>query len=55
MKPRVFVLFLMAILVLSACGKKTISESITLSDQNGNDVTFPQEQPTVFFFMTTYT
>nr|WP_263326284.1 lipoprotein [Neobacillus sp. Marseille-Q6967] len=55
MKPRIIILFLISILVLSACGQKTLSEPITLLNQNGEEVTFPQEKPTVFFFITTYT
>ncbi|MHC0038037.1 hypothetical protein [Pseudoneobacillus sp. C159] len=55
MKPRILVLFLVAIFVLAACGQKTLSEPLTLLDQNGNEVSFPQEKPTVFFFITTYT
>jgi hypothetical protein len=55
MKPKVLVLFFIAILVVSACGQKTLSEPITLHNQDQKEVTFPLEKPTVFFFITTYT
>jgi hypothetical protein len=55
MKPRMIVLFLIAVLVLSACGQKTLSEPLTLLNQDQKEVTFPLEKPTVFFFTTTYT
>ena len=49
MKPRFIVLFLIAVLVLSACGQKTLSEPMTLLNQDQKEVTFPSEKPTVFF------
>ncbi|MEC1524223.1 hypothetical protein P9D43_19655 [Neobacillus niacini] len=55
MKPKLLVLFFIAVLVLSACGPKTLSEPITLHNQNQKEVTFPLDKPTVFFFITTYT
>lgn len=55
MKPKIIVLFLALLVVLSACGQKTLSEPITLLTQDQKEVTFPQEKPTVFFFITTYT
>jgi hypothetical protein len=55
MNPRIIILFLIAVLVLSACGQKTISEPITLLTQDQQEVTFPQDKPTIFFFITTYT
>ncbi|MEH7180497.1 lipoprotein [Neobacillus vireti] len=55
MKPRILVLFLLAVLVLSACGQKTLNEPLTLLNQDQKEVTFPSEKPTVFFFITTYT
>lgn len=42
-------------LVLTACGPKKLEESITLQDHENNEVTFPQEKPVLFFFITTYT
>lgn len=55
MKPKIIVLFLISLLTLSACGPKTLSEPITLLTQDQKEITFPQEKPTVFFFITTYT
>ncbi|MEH7013204.1 lipoprotein [Neobacillus niacini] len=55
MKPKVIVFFLISILVLAACGQKTLSEPITLHNQDQKEVTFPLEKPTVFFFITSYT
>jgi ABC-type Fe3+-hydroxamate transport system substrate-binding protein len=48
-----FILIIM-MLVLSACGSKGLEEPMTLSNQDGTKVTFPQEKPTVFFFITSY-
>ncbi|MDR7078329.1 hypothetical protein J2Y03_003379 [Neobacillus niacini] len=55
MKPRFIVLFLIAVLILPACGQKTLNEPMTLLNQDQKEVTFPSEKPTVFFFITTYT
>ena len=55
MKPRILIMFLFSILVLSACGQKSLSEPITLLNQDQQEVTFPLEKPTVFFFITSYT
>lgn len=55
MKPKLIIMFLFSILVLSACGQKTLSEPITLLNQDQQEVTFPLEKPTVFFFITSYT
>ncbi|MDQ0970946.1 hypothetical protein QFZ31_000824 [Neobacillus niacini] len=55
MKLKVLLLFFMAVLVVTACGQKTLSEPITLHNQDQKKVTFPLEKPTVFFFITTYT
>lgn len=55
MKSRIMVLFLIAIFVLSACGQKTLSEPITLLNNKMEEVTFPLEKPTVFFFLTSST
>jgi hypothetical protein len=55
MKYRVIVLFVLSILVLSACGQKTLNDPITLLTQDREEVTFPLEKPTVFFFITSYT
>ncbi|MCM3765581.1 lipoprotein [Neobacillus niacini] len=55
MKPKIWILFLASFLLLSACGQKTLSEPVTLLNQDLDEVTFPQEKPTVFFFITSYT
>jgi protein involved in sex pheromone biosynthesis len=55
MKLKIFLLVTAAMLVLAACGPKTIDESVTLLDHENNKVTFPQEKPVLLFFMTTYT
>lgn len=55
MKLKLLVFSFIAVLVLSACGQKTLSEPITLHNQDQKEVTFPLEKPTVFFFITTYT
>ncbi|MEH7253253.1 hypothetical protein V7111_14090 [Neobacillus niacini] len=55
MKSRIMVLSLIAIFVLSACGQKTLGEPITLLNNKQEEVTFPLEKPTVFFFLTSYT
>ena len=55
MKTRILVLFLISILVLTACGQKTLSEPITLFNNDKEEITFPLEKPTVFFFITSYT
>lgn len=43
------------ILLLSACGQKNPTDKLTLLDYENNEVTFPQEKPVLFFFITTYT
>ena len=55
MKLKIFLLVIVAMFILAACGPKSIDESITLLDHENNDVTFPQEKPVLFFFITTYT
>ncbi|HEY4549972.1 MAG TPA: hypothetical protein VIG98_06820 [Bacillus sp. (in: firmicutes)] len=55
MKLKIFLIVAAAMLVLAACGTKTIDESVTLLDNENNEVNFPQEKPVLFFFMTTYT
>ena len=55
MKLKIFLIVAAAMLVLAACGPKTIEESITLLDHENNEVSFPQEKPVLLFFMTTYT
>lgn len=55
MNRKYAVLLLLFTLLLSACGASKIEEPITLQDHAGNEVTFPQEKPVIFFFITTYT
>jgi uncharacterized lipoprotein YajG len=55
MKSKKLVFLLLSMLLLTACGQKTLSEPITLHNQNNKEITFPLEKPTVFFFITSYT
>lgn len=55
MKLKMFVLLLISVLVLSACGEKKLDESITLLNQNKEEITFPLEKPALLFFITSYT
>jgi predicted small lipoprotein YifL len=48
-------LILMAFLLLTACGQKGLQEPITLYNHEEKQVTFPLEEPALFFFLTTYT
>lgn len=55
MKFKLIVLVIISILLITACGQKTLSEPITLHNQDQKEVSFPLEKPTVFFFITSYT
>lgn len=55
MKFKMIILLLITVLFLSACGEKKLDESITLLNQNKEEITFPFEKPTLFFFITSYT
>ncbi|WP_394231950.1 hypothetical protein [Niallia oryzisoli] len=55
MKIKLFLFVAAVMLLLAACGPKTIDESITLLDHEKNDVTIPQEKPVLLFYITTYT
>ncbi|WP_176215267.1 hypothetical protein [Cytobacillus gottheilii] len=55
MKTRLFLSIILAMLIVSACGQKSLSEPMTLLNQNQEEVTFPSDKPAVFFFITTYT
>lgn len=46
---------LLSVLVLAGCGQTKLEENMTLLNQDKNEITFPQEKPTLFFFITTYT
>ena len=54
MKLKIFLTMATIMLLLTACGSKTVDE-ITLVDHEKNEVTFPQEKPVLFFFITSYT
>ena len=53
MKYKILVFIVMVMMLLTACGQNTIEQSLTLRDQNENEVTFPSDTPTLFFFITT--
>ena len=55
MKHKTLVFIVMVMMLLTACGQNTIEQSLTLRDQNENEITFPSDTPTLFFFITTYT
>ncbi|MEK3990043.1 hypothetical protein [Robertmurraya sp. FSL R5-0851] len=52
---RLFSLLAILLLLLPACGTEKMDGTLVLVDQNKKEVTFPQEKPTLFFFITTYT
>ncbi|MBY6053559.1 hypothetical protein LG291_13000 [Cytobacillus firmus] len=55
MKKKFMFLLAIVLIVLTACGKDQAQEPIALKDQSGNVVAFPQDKPSIFFFITTYT
>lgn len=55
MKRKLLFIFAALILLLSACGQKNATKEVTLLNHENNEVTFPQEKPVLFFFITTYT
>ncbi|MEH7238147.1 hypothetical protein [Bacillus sp. JJ1562] len=55
MKLKLLILLLITAVILTGCGSNEMSKSMTLLDQNKQEVTFPQEKPVLFFFITTYT
>jgi peroxiredoxin len=55
MKWRSLSLILLIFLLLAACGQKGLEEPVTLINHEEKEVTFPQEKPALFFFLTTYT
>jgi hypothetical protein len=50
-----FLLFLISALLVTGCGEKQLDESITLLNQNKEEISFPLEKPALFFFITSYT
>ncbi|WP_159433427.1 hypothetical protein [Bacillus tuaregi] len=55
MKLKIFFIMVAAMFLLTACGTKTIDESITLLDHENNEVKIPQDKPVLLFYITTYT
>jgi hypothetical protein len=55
MRLKMFVLLLVTVLLLTACGEKRLNESITLLNQNKEEISFPLEKPALLFFITSYT
>ena len=56
MKFKITFLLLIAVVILAGCGNKEMNGStITLMNQENQEVMFPQEKPSLFFFITTYT
>ncbi|WP_186763942.1 hypothetical protein [Planomicrobium sp. CPCC 101079] len=55
MKFKMLLLLLISAIAISGCGTDKASGSTTLLNQDQQEVTFPQEKPTLFFFITTYT
>jgi hypothetical protein len=55
MRLKMFVLLLVTVLLLTACGEKELNESITLLNQNKEEISFPLKKPALLFFITSYT
>ncbi|MGG7619143.1 hypothetical protein [Bacillus coreaensis] len=55
MKTKRFFILLAFVLLLTGCGQEKMEGTMSLVDQNNKEITFPQEKPTLFFFITTYT
>lgn len=55
MKFKLLIPLIILAIILAGCGTDGMSDSVSLLDHNGEEVTFPQENPTLFFFITTYT
>ena len=49
MKYKIILIAAISMLVLAACGSKSIDESITLKDHENNEVAFPQENQYFYF------
>lgn len=54
MKSKIVSFMLLSVFVLAACGQTKL-ERMTLLNQENEEITLPQEKPTLFFFITTYT
>ncbi len=48
-------LLLIFAVILAGCGSTKLDEPMTLLNQDKQEVTFPQDKPALFFFITTYT
>ncbi|MRH44615.1 hypothetical protein GH741_18370 [Aquibacillus halophilus] len=55
MNYKSILLILITAVILAGCSSANTSEPMTLLNQDKEKVTFPQEKPTLFFFITTYT
>jgi major membrane immunogen (membrane-anchored lipoprotein) len=55
MKKKLMFIFAIVLLVLTGCGKDQTEETMALKNHSGKEVAFPQDKPSVFFFITTYT
>lgn len=55
MKLKIYLIVAAAVIFLAACSSNGMDGPITLQDHENNEVTFPQEKPVLFFFITTYT
>jgi PBP1b-binding outer membrane lipoprotein LpoB len=57
MKYKSLLLILITAVIMAGCssGSDKMSEPMTLLNQDKQEVTFPQEKPALFFFITTYT
>ncbi len=54
MKIKLLITAILAVFLLSACGSKGLDKPLTLLNHNQEEVTFPLQKPTVFFFITSY-
>ncbi|MDQ0268277.1 hypothetical protein [Cytobacillus purgationiresistens] len=55
MRKKLLLLLIATLFVVAGCSSKGMDNSITLQNHENNDVSFPQEKPVLFFFITTYT
>jgi ABC-type glycerol-3-phosphate transport system substrate-binding protein len=55
MKSKIILFMLLSVLILAGCGQEKLEGNMKLLNQDKDEITFPQEKPTLFFFITTYT
>jgi hypothetical protein len=55
MKSKIILFMLLSVLILAGCGQTKLEGNMTLLNQDKDEINFPQEKPTLFFFITTYT